>query len=250
MLKGKTAVVTGGGKGIGRAITLCLAEAGVNVIVVQRTPLDEELNALSNVFWTYADLEDPESIKCIVRFIKETFGSVQILVNNAGVMSEERVEDLELKDWQKILAVNTTFPLFLIKNLLPMMSEKGGSIINIGSVEGISANPHHTAYCTSKAALHGMTRSLAVDLGPKGIRCNAIAPGWIETALNDGLVKDLSSGRKYQDELVRLHPVGRTGLPEDVAHAVKFLAGDESAFLTGQIVILDGGRTSMLPLPA
>lgn len=251
MLKDKIAVVTGGGRGIGKGITLSLANAGAEVLVLQRSELDKELSNLPNVSWAYADISNLDAIQNITQLVEKQYGALDIIVNNAGVMSETKLDDLALDEWQKILTINTTFPLFLIKNLLPLLRKKGGgSIINIGSVEGISANPDHTAYCTSKAALQGMTRSLAVDLGPEGIRCNAIAPGWIDTDLNENLTTVLDSGRDFQEALRKLHPVRRTGKAEDIARLVKFLASDESSFITGQIIIIDGGRTAMLPVPS
>lgn len=169
MLAGKIAVVTGGGRGIGKGITLSLAAAGVKVVVVQRTKLNDELKNLTNISWVYADISDLDTIHNITCFVEKEYGELDIIINNAGVMPETKIADLELDEWQKILNINATFPLFMIKGLLPLMRKKGGgSIINIGSIEGISANPNHTAYCTSKAALHGMTLSLAVDLGPRG----------------------------------------------------------------------------------
>jgi len=250
MLKDKIAVVTGGGKGIGKSITLKLASAGAKVIVVQRTPLDDELSKHSQVFWTHADISKPESIEGIMKFVRDNFANLDIIVNNAGIMSETKLEELTLNEWQRTLTINTTFPLFMIKALLPLMNKDRGSIINIGSIEGISVNPDHTAYCTSKAALHGMTRSLAVDLGSRGIRCNAIAPGWIDTELNKNLLANSNSGDQYMKELLNLHPLGRTGKPADIANIVKFLASDDSSFMTGQIIVIDGGRTAKLPLPS
>lgn len=244
----KVALVTGGGKGIGKGITISLVNAGIRVIVAQRSPLDKELTEKHEVSWVQADFAEIQSINDIVNYVETEFGYLDIIINNAGVMPECKIDDLKIEDWQRTLTVNTTFPLFMIKNLLPFMKNEGSSIVNIGSIEGISANPDHTAYCTSKAALHGMTRSLAVDLGSRGIRCNAIAPGWIDTDLNH-IKKELTSGRDFQTDLIKLHPAGRTGKPADIANMVRFLISDDSDFITGQIIVIDGGRTALLPLP-
>ena len=250
MMTKKIAVVTGGGRGIGREITLNLLAEGIFVIVVQRSPLDEELESYSTIKWIPADLTDLNTLQPIYDYIADSYGRLDIIVNNAGVMSNATLEALELEEWQKTLMVNTTFPLFMVKKLLPLLRKSdAGSIINIGSIEGISANPEHTAYCTSKAAIHGMTRSLAVDLGQYGIRCNAIAPGWIDTGLNDDMAAQFPSQQEFNHALNRLHPVGRTGKPKDIAQLVVFLASEKSSFISGQIYIIDGGRTAMLPLP-
>lgn len=250
MLSGKIAVVTGGGKGIGKRITMALAGAGATVIVVQRTALDAELSQLSNVNLICVDVEQPDSAHHVANTLMEKYGTLDILINNAGIMFEKTLEEMNIAAWQRMMTINTTFPLFLTKHCLPLMKQRRASVINIGSVEGISANPGHIAYCTSKAAIHGMTRAMAVDLGSYGIRCNAIAPGWIDTDLNQNIGKDSSEQGIFNKRLRELHPLGRTGKPDDVANLVKFLASDESAFITGQIIIIDGGRTAKLPMPS
>jgi meso-butanediol dehydrogenase/(S,S)-butanediol dehydrogenase/diacetyl reductase len=171
-------------------------------------------------------------------------------VNNAGIMFERSVADIRLDEWDRMMDINMRAPLFLAQAALPHLQRRGGgSIINIGSIEGLSANPLHAAYCASKAGIHGMTRAMAVDLGRDGIRCNAIAPGWIASELSENYLEsqpDAASARKALD---RLHPVGRVGRPADVGDLAVFLASDRSAFMTGEIVVLDGGRTAKLPLP-
>jgi NAD(P)-dependent dehydrogenase (short-subunit alcohol dehydrogenase family) len=129
-------------------------------------------------------------------------------------------------------------------------SVAGESIINIGSIEGLGANPHHAAYCASKAGVHGMTRAMAVDLGADNIRCNAIAPGWIASELSETYLESRTDAAAARDALNRLHPVGRVGRPTDVGDLAVYLASDKSSFLTGEVVVLDGGRTAKLPLPS
>lgn len=249
-LTDKVAVVTGGGRGIGRGITDKLLAAGARVLVAQRQPLDEELEANSRVAWTEADLTKREAPEAIARAVEVRLGGADVLVNNAGFMFEQSLDEMTEDDWDRMMIVNMRAPVFLAKALLPQMRRRGGgSIINIGSIEGIGANPWHAAYCGSKAGVHGFTRAMAVDLGRDGIRCNAVAPGWINSSLSNDYVQAQPNPQQIHQELLRLHPVGRTGAPEDIGATVVFLASDEAAFITGQVIVVDGGRTAKLSLP-
>jgi meso-butanediol dehydrogenase/(S,S)-butanediol dehydrogenase/diacetyl reductase len=250
MLKGKNVVVTGGGRGIGRGITVQLLEAGACVLIAQRQALDTDLQNHPQVCFVEADLALMESPSLIAQFAQEQLGGIDVLVNNAGFMFEKSIDDMTEQDWDRMMAVNLRAPAFLCKALVPQMRQRGGgSIINIGSIEGIGANPEHAAYCASKAGIHGLTRALAVDLGRDGIRCNAIAPGWINSELSDAYLAAQADPHSARQALLRLHPVGRTGLPTDVGGTVVFLASESSAFITGQVLVVDGGRTAKLPLP-
>lgn len=250
LLNDKVAVVTGGGRGIGRGISEKLLEAGARVLIAQRQPLDEGLAANPQVSWLEADLSEREAPYRIAQAVEERFGGADILVNNAGFMFEKALDDMAEDDWDRMMTVNLRAPVFLAKALLGQMRRRGGgSIVNIGSIEGLGANPRHAAYCASKAGVHGFTRALAVDLGRDGIRCNAIAPGWINSDLSDAYVDAQPKPQQARAELLRLHPAGRTGEPQDVGGTVVFLASDAAAFITGQVIVVDGGRTAKLPLP-
>ena len=250
-LEGKIALVTGGGRGIGRGIVDRFLEEGAQVAVVQRQALDASLDGNPRVAHVRADLGVPSSIGTAVDGAVERFGGVDVLVNNAGIMFERAVSDIRLDEWDLMMAVNLRAPLFMAQAVLPYMRERGGgSIINIGSIEGFGANPHHAAYCASKAGVHGMTRAMAVDLGADNIRCNAIAPGWIASELSETYLESHPDPRAARAALNRLHPVGRVGQPTDVGDLAVYLASDRSGFLTGEIVVLDGGRTAKLPLPS
>lgn len=249
-LQNKVAVVTGGGRGIGRGISEKLLADGAQVLIAQRQPLDAELSEHARVAWFAADLAEREAPYAIARAVEERFGGADILVNNAGFMFEKSLDDMHEDDWDLMMTVNMRAPVFLAKALLAQMRRRGGgSIINIGSIEGIGANPWHAAYCGSKAGVHGFTRAMAVDLGRDGIRCNAIAPGWINSDLSHAYINVQPDPEQARRDLLGMHPVGRTGEPQDVGGAVVFLASDDAAFITGQVIVVDGGRTAKLPLP-
>ncbi|MDH3387087.1 MAG: glucose 1-dehydrogenase [Gammaproteobacteria bacterium] len=246
-LSGRVAVVTGGGQGIGLGISLALRAAGAEILVAQRSPLPQEL---AQARWIEADLAQAQNHAAIAEAALRHFGRVDILVNNAGIMFEKALDDMDYDDWNRMLAVNLTAPVFLSKHLLPLMrAGQGASIINIGSIEGLAANPAHAAYCATKGGIHALTRAMAVDLGNDGIRVNAIAPGWIRTDLSNDYINAQPDAESAWQGLFKMHPLGRIGEPEDVGKLAVFLGGDDAAFITGQVIVIDGGRTSKLPLP-
>ncbi len=246
-LAGRVAVVTGGGQGIGLGISRALINAGAAVLIAQRSPPTADLG---DARWVRADLADRDSFAAIEEAARQHFGRVDILVNNAGFMFEKDLDQLSFDDWNQMLAVNLSAPVFLSKQLLPLLSrENGASIINIGSIEGFAANPGHAAYCATKGGIHALTRALAVDLGKDGIRVNAVAPGWIRSELSDNYINAQADPASAWEGLLRMHPAGRVGEPDDVGKLVVYLASDDAAFVTGQVIVIDGGRTSKLPLP-
>ena len=218
--------------------------------VVQRQLLDDALEGHPRIAHVKADLSVSSSTATAVEHAVERFGGIDILVNNAGIMFERTVSEIQTEEWDFMMAVNLRAPLFLAQAALPHMRERGGgSIINIGSIEGLGANPGHAAYCASKSGIHGMTRAMALDLGADNIRCNAIAPGWIASKLSETYLESHPDPAAARDALNRLHPLGRVGQPTDVGDLAVYLASERSSFLTGEIVVLDGGRTAKLPLP-
>lgn len=240
----KIALVTGGGRGIGRAISERFLAEGAQIAIAQRTsPNWDQATFIS------ADFAKPEVCTHVVEETVKRCGGLDVLVNNAGIMFERTAPAMSVEEWDLTLAVNLRAPFLLIKHAIPVMRIRGGgAIINIGSIEGLSANPKHTAYCASKAGLHGLTRAIAVDHGGDGIRCNAVAPGWIDTDLNNDFVNAMTDPDQFRNEIRRIHPIGRTGKPNEVAALVAWLASDEASFATGQIYTVDGGRMAKLPL--
>jgi NAD(P)-dependent dehydrogenase (short-subunit alcohol dehydrogenase family) len=248
-LAGKMAVVTGGGRGIGLGIARRFVEEGANVAIVQRSPPPEDMIHERTVF-IEADLARSDDIAKAIDMTVARLGGLDILVNNAGIMFEKTVEEMSEQDWDRMMAINLKAPFILTKRAMPVLRERGGgSIINIGSIEGLASNPGHPAYSASKAGIHGFTAAVAVDHGRDGVRCNAIAPGWINSDLSDAYLESMPDSIRVRRELLAMHPAGRLGEPRDVGNLAVWLASDESSFVTGQVFVIDGGRTKKLPLP-
>jgi len=239
---GRVALVTGGRSGIGRAIAGRLRDEGARVFTAQRG-VDPDHEAVT------ADLADPAAPARIIDEVIAAGGRLDVLVNNAGIMREAGIEEMSLDDWQHDLAVNLTAPFLMIRAAMPHLRATRGSIVNIGSIEGLASNPGHAAYCASKSGLHGLTRAVAVDHGGDGVRCNAVAPGWIDTELNETFIESREDPARFRGDIGSIHPIGRTGAPAEVAALVAFLASAEAGFITGETYRVDGGRMARLSLP-
>lgn len=242
-LTGRVAIVTGGARSIGAAIADKLASAGATVLVGDL--VDSETHPTLAL-----DVADEASVAATMGQVVAEHGRLDIVVNNAGIMFETPITEQGRRQWDRMVAVNLTGPMLMIKHAAPHLSEHGiGSVINIGSIEGDRCNPDHAAYAATKSGVHGLTRAAAVDLGPRGIRCNAIAPGWIDTPLNANYVDGHPDRNAVIGALAELHPIGRVGSTGDVGDVAVWLASDESRFVTGQVITVDGGRTARPPLP-
>jgi 3-oxoacyl-[acyl-carrier protein] reductase len=240
-LGGKRALVTGGSRGIGRSIVLGLAQAGGSVAACYNRESDDvkrlrgELEEIGgDSYLAQADVSDPDSAAAFARDASERFGGLDILINNAGEVSHAMIEDLDLEEWHRVLDTNLTGVYLVTKAALPAMGE-GSSIVNITSAVAMRGMPARTHYISSKAGLIGFTRALCKEVGRRGIRVNALAPGIIET---DQTAELDDAGRARYSGLAALN---RLGGPEEIADAVLYLASDRASFVSGVTLNVDGG---------
>jgi 3-oxoacyl-[acyl-carrier protein] reductase len=233
-LEGRTALVTGGSRGIGRAIAAELVNAGAEVVIGYRSGSEEaeELAGEVGCRAIQADISDPEQAKRLV----DEAGDVDILVNNAGVTRDGLLARMSDEDWRVVLDTNLGGTFNTCRAVSRgMMKRRGGAIVNVSSIVGVHGNPGQTNYSASKAGIIGFTKALARELGSRGVRANVVAPGYISTRLTNELPEEL------QQSMLASTPLGRFGDPEDVAGAVRFLSSDASSFITGEVLLVDGG---------
>ncbi|MFP3293800.1 MAG: 3-oxoacyl-[acyl-carrier-protein] reductase [Hydrogenobaculum sp.] len=241
-LAGKTALITGSNRGIGKAIAQKLAENGADIIIT--APIKSDAESAANEIKerynvkTYAfelNLLDINSIEDTVKEIEKTT-TVDILVNNAGITKDNLFIRMKKEEWEDVIKVNFTSIFYITQPIVKQMIKKRwGRIINISSVVGIMGNAGQTNYSATKAALIGFTKSLAKEVGSRGITVNAVAPGFIDTPMTQGLPEDIKEAYKKQI------PLGRFGSPEDVANAVLFLASEKASYITGEVINVNGG---------
>jgi len=242
-LKGKTAIVTGSGRGLGKAIALKLAAMGANIVLNDIRESDsvdvtyEEFKAKGyNAIVTKGDVRNENDVEDMVQKAVEAFGSVDILVNNAGITKDMLMIKMSEKEWDDVLDINLKGAFLCTKAAVKvMMKKKWGKIINIASVAGVMGNPGQANYSASKAGLIGLTKSTAKEFASRNITCNAVAPGLIQSKMTDVLPE------KVKENYLNSIPLRRFGTPEDVANVVGFLASDDSNYITGQVIHIDGG---------
>ncbi len=242
-IEGKVALVTGGSRGIGRAIALSLAEAGANVAICARDlkateAVGDEIAAKGrNTFVRQADVADFAQVDQLMKDILETLGSLDILVNNAGINRDNLLLRMKEEEWDAVMNINLKGTFNCCKAAArPMIKARGGRIVNISSVVGISGNSGQANYAASKAGLIGFTKTLARELAPRNITANVVAPGLVpDTGMTAGLPAQVV------DQMLAQIPLRRPGTPQDVAHAVLFLTSDHAAYITGQVIQVDGG---------
>lgn len=243
-LAGKTALITGGRQGIGRGIVDRFVEEGARVLTCGRGERPDDLP--DAILWQSTDVADKVSVDALLERVRDEFGELAILVNNAGVQLEKTIGDTTDEDYEHLMGVNAKGVFLLCRGCMPLMPA-GGSIINIGSIAATIADHGLGLYNASKAFVQGLTRSISVDHGPE-IRCNAIAPGWIMTAMADDAFAVADDPAAAERDALARHPAGRMGKPDDIANLAVWLASDEAAFATGQVYTLDGGLTAASPL--
>ena len=241
----KIAIITGGSRGIGRAIVKKLHSQNYQIITNGRGGRPADL--ADDIVWVQADIAQASEAKRVCDVARTEFGAIDILVNNAGTQVEKTIAESDDADWDLVVNTNCRGVFNMCREALKDMTNSGGNIINIGSISGVVSDPSMALYNASKAFVHGLTRSIAIDHGPE-VRCNAIRPGWIMTQMaEDGFALANDPEKAMADALAR-HPVGRFGKPEDIANMVAFLASDDSAYLSGECITVDGGMTAASPL--
>ena len=233
-LDGKLALVTGASRGIGRAIAEELARAGASVVVGYRSGKDEaeELATAIGGRAIQADVSSPDEARRLV----EEAGNIDVLVNNAGLTRDGLLARMSDDDWRTVIETNLSSVFYTCRAVTrPMMKKRNGSIINISSIVGVHGNWGQTNYGASKAGIIGFTKSLARELGSRNIRANVVAPGYVKTALTEVLPDEATAA------MVQQTPLGRVADPEEIAGAVRFLASDQASFITGEVLLVDGG---------
>lgn len=241
-LAGRVALVTGASQGIGRACALALAQAGAAVAVAARNQdklnqVVKEIEAASGKSAAFVmDVSEEEQIKSAAKAALAQFGKIDILVNNAGVTRDQLVMRMKRADWDAVINTNLTSAYLCIQQVIgSMLKQRWGRIINVSSVFGQTGQAGQANYASSKAGLIGLTMAMAREVASRNITCNAVAPGFIETAMTSTL------GDEFKQNAVKMIPLGRVGTPEDVAHAVRFLASDDASYITGHVLNVNGG---------
>jgi 3-oxoacyl-[acyl-carrier protein] reductase len=233
-LEGKTALVTGASRGIGRAIASELAAAGASVVIGYRSGKDEA-EALASELGVRAVQADVSNAEEAARLVAEA-GDLDILVNNAGLTRDGLLARMSDDDWRTVIETNLSSVFYTCRAVCrPMMKKRAGAIVNVSSIVGVHGNWGQTNYAASKAGIIGFTKSLARELGSRNVRANVVAPGYVKTQLTDVLPEEATAA------MLQNTPLGRLGEPEDVAGAVRFLCSDEASFITGEVILVDGG---------
>lgn len=251
-LTGKVALVTGSGSGVGRGIAQTLVGQGAAVMIndVREEPAHETQRLISGgggrTAIVISDISEPAGAEAAVDAVLSAFGRLDVLVNNAGKQIIKDLMDMESNEWEALMAVNLGAAYLCAKYAVPTLSDTRGSIINISSVHARATIGSFAAYAASKAGLLGLTRGMALQFAPIGIRVNAISPGTIDTPLLQQFFDTAADPEQRRSEFLKLHPIGRFGTPADIGNLVAFLASDAASFITGAEIVVDGGMTISL----
>jgi NAD(P)-dependent dehydrogenase (short-subunit alcohol dehydrogenase family) len=246
-LKNRVALVTGAAMGIGKAVALLFAREGARIVAADvneaAAATEREIReAAGECLFVRTDISHEAEVEALVRTSTERFGAIDVLLNVAGIAHESPAHLLKIEDWRRILDVNLLGSFLCTKHVLPgMLQAKRGAIVNMSSVQGLFGFPGYPHYAASKGGIIAMTRQMAREYAAAGIRVNCIAPGTVDTPMNAGVLSRVSNPEELRAEWDRMHPLGRIGQPIDVAYAALFLACDESAWVTGQCIAIDGG---------
>jgi len=241
-------IVTGGSQNIGLAITKGFLAEGATVISADLNPPED-----TSLIFHKTNVADEASVEALMSRINADYGRLDVLVNNAGICIEVPIKTMSIDQWNKVMDINVKGVFLMTKHAFNLMTNdisENPAIVNISSIEGLGANPNHGVYGASKGAVTSFTHNTALEYGPHGIRCNAIAPGWINTPFNEKFLAQYPDRARVDAEIKDLHPVGRLGLPEDIAHTAVYLASKKASFITGQEIVVAGGRMAKLPLPS
>lgn len=246
-LQNRVALVTGAAMGIGKAVALLFAKEGARILAADvndtTAQTEREIREAGGAcLFVPTDISSESDVEALVRAGSERFGTIDVLLNVAGIAHESPAHLLKLEDWHRILDVNLAGSFLCAKHVLPgMLNARRGSIVNISSVQGLFGFPGYPHYAASKGGIIAMTRQMAREYAAAGIRVNCIAPGTVDTPMNAGVLSRVAHPEELRAEWDRMHPLGRIGQPIDVAYAALFLACDESSWVTGQCIAIDGG---------
>ncbi|MGI9412896.1 MAG: SDR family NAD(P)-dependent oxidoreductase [Hyphomicrobiales bacterium] len=244
-LAGRIALITGATGGIGTEMTQVMAGEGARVISTGPAPGDTALP--EGAEFMGLDVTSSDAVRAVIAEIGERYGRLDVLVNAAGIELEKTVEETSEEEWDRLIDINLKGTFLTCKYALPLLRKsESGSIVNFGSYDGFIADPKLAAYCASKGGVHALTRAIAVDHGPDGIRCNAVCPGYIDTPMMQSFLGDAGTTETVAGEIARVTPIGRVGSPRDVANMVLWLASDEARFATGQLFVIDGGLSAQV----
>ena len=244
VLSGKTALVTGGAGGIGAAICARFAREGAEVVSAD---VAEPAGQTEGVTWQRFDVTSEAAVRQTFEELAGRWERLDILVNAAGIEIEKTIEETSLEEWNRVFAINVTGMFLTSKYALPLLRKSSGaSVINFGSYDGFIADPGLAAYCASKGAVHALTRAMACDHGPEGIRVNAICPGYVDTPMLQSFFRDSGDIESLQQAVRDVHPMRSYGTPEDIANLVNWLASDEARYASGQLWVIDGGLSAQV----